>query len=85
MDWFVGRSQLNALSQHPWKHKIMELKQRFTWLHSFHVHRQSNAMANSLSKEDIGNSLGWLCNEEISSNELISSVFFCLLVNFNVF
>jgi hypothetical protein len=39
LDWFDGKSQLNALNFHPWKKKIMDLKQNFSWLKCFHAHR----------------------------------------------
>jgi hypothetical protein len=60
IDWFEGRSLLNVLFLLTWKQKIMALKRNFSWLKSFHVHHQFNSMADSLSKEAIGNSTGWL-------------------------
>jgi len=54
LDWFDGKSQLNALNLLPWKKKIMDLKQHFSWLKCFHVHRQFNSLENSFSKQALG-------------------------------
>jgi hypothetical protein len=73
LDWFVGKSQLNVLNLQPWLKKVLELKQSFRWIQCFHVHRQFNSMADSLSKQALGKEQGWLFFEEVLKDLVISS------------
>jgi len=51
----------------------MELKLHLSWIRSFHIHRQFNALADALSKEALGKEIGWLHYEEFYRNDLASS------------
>jgi hypothetical protein len=73
LDWFVGKSQLNALNLQPWMKKILDIKHSFAWLQCFHVHRQFNALADSLSKSALGCPVGWLFYEEIIEDSVVCS------------
>jgi ribonuclease HI len=72
IDWLNGKSQLEALNLRVWKEKIQALKSHFRCLQGFHVHRQFNNMADSLSKLALKEQPGWLHFEEIYKNSQIN-------------
>ena len=51
LDWFESISRLQGLSLLTWKQEILELKHQFSWIQSFHVHRQFNTLEDYLSKD----------------------------------
>ena len=73
LDWFDGKSHLNALILRPWKMKIMALKQHFSWLKCLHVHRQYNSLEDSLSKLAQELQHGWLQFKEIFKDTLVNN------------
>jgi hypothetical protein len=72
LDRFVGKSQLNALNLQPWMKKVIELKQNFSWIQYFHVHRKFNSLADSLSKKDLWKHIRWLSCEEVFEDSMTS-------------
>jgi len=68
LDWFVGNLQLNALNPQPWMKTILYIKHSFSWLQCFHVHRQFNALTDSLSKSALGCPTSFLFYEEVNED-----------------
>jgi hypothetical protein len=62
LDWFEGRYQLQVPLSFPRSIKFWRLKYQFSWIQSFHFHRQFNTLADSLSKKVMVKMLGGKTN-----------------------
>jgi len=73
LDWFEGRNNLNTLSLSLWKNKVLELKNIFSTISSFHIHRVFNKEADRLSKMAIHDEIGRLNFREFRQKVLTSN------------
>jgi hypothetical protein len=73
LDWFDGKSRLKVLTLQSWMKKIIDLKASFSWIQCFHIHRQFNSVADSLSKLALGKEFGWMYFEEVQGDSVIDS------------
>jgi len=65
LDWFDGKSQLKVLTLQYLMKNIIDLKASFIWIQCFHIQRQFNYVANSLSKLALGKEFGWMYFDEV--------------------
>jgi len=60
--------------------KIIDLKAPFSWIQCFHIHRQFNFVADSLSKLGLGKEFGWMYFEEVQGDSVIDSCSFYIFI-----
>jgi len=71
VDWFNGEVNLNVLILQDWKNRILSLRTNFSLVKYFHIHREYNTQADSLSKQGLSGQLGLLQVEEFDEDSLI--------------